>query len=653
MGKTCQTPVFPLKHIGVVRFRPAFFVFLLCFFTFAYFHQGGGWNQNARFAEIRAIVEEGRFTIDNFLVYRGSAENAMAVGADTYSWDVPLHRETIKDGEFTREGTIYRLCWKGPAGTQFLPVNGRALQADNALEVVVGSETCSGDIGYSPTGHFHSNKPPGLSLLATPVYFVAYHLEQKLGFNADSARVLNFNQWLCSVFTVGLASAIGVILVWRMGTRIFPEHPRAALGAALTFGFGTTFFPFGTLLFDHNVTAVLLFGSFAAIRRERLVLGGLCAGLAALCNYLAGLPGAVFGIWALYRSVRAREFGDVGSLSPAQTALRFLAGVVPCFIILLTYNAMAFGTVFALNTSFQNPQFREPGTFLGMFGPPSWFAAQALTVSPWRGLFVLSPVLLLALPPLFRWPRHRRAELRVIVFMMVFFFFVNICFTGFHGGMSAGPRYLIPLLPFLCLGLVPAFARFPRFTTALAAFSIFQQTLLTATDVMNPVGVHDIAWQNTPNEWKEKLYGDSIVWRYAWPLFAQGRADAIIRDEFDEWEKQNFTWTSEQKSRAKSRMDRGIGDTVPLAAMPGPVSVNVVSAFEGGYFQLTVAEADSDMTHSREAHWASFNLGEFFSIGNSLSFAQSRWSLLPLLLLWIYGGKVLWQKGIKTKDSIA
>src|SRR5712671_2263245 len=50
--------------------RAEWLLFFACFFAFAYFNQGGGWNQNARFAEVRAIVEEGRFAIDDYLVYR-------------------------------------------------------------------------------------------------------------------------------------------------------------------------------------------------------------------------------------------------------------------------------------------------------------------------------------------------------------------------------------------------------------------------------------------------------------------------------------------------------------------------------------------------------------------------------------------------------
>ena len=44
-------------------------VFALTLFGVAYFHQGGGWNQNVRFALVRAIVEEGTFFIDSYLVY--------------------------------------------------------------------------------------------------------------------------------------------------------------------------------------------------------------------------------------------------------------------------------------------------------------------------------------------------------------------------------------------------------------------------------------------------------------------------------------------------------------------------------------------------------------------------------------------------------
>lgn len=585
----------------------SFLLFILSWLTFGWFHQGGGWNQNARFAEVRAIVEQGRFAIDDFLIYK--TDGVLRV------------RDISRNGIHVRDGV---LCWQGGGYVEPVPVDGSPFPA-GANAVVIGKDTSTGDIGYSPDGHFYSNKPPGTSLLAVPVYFIAYHLERALGWSPDHWWVINVNLWLCSLFTVSLASAICVVLVWQTGRDLFPQHPRAALAAALVFGFGTPFFPFGTLLFDHNLTAALLLGSFRATRADRPFLAGGLAGIAAVTNYLAAIPGVAFGVWALCRH-RCH-------------AWRYIVGVVPPAIALLTYNTVALGSPFTLNTSFQNPMFKETApAFLGMFTLPSWFATQVITISPWRGIFVLAPALILAVAALFRWPSEHRAERRLIVGIAAFFFLINISFNGFHGGMAAGPRYLVPALPFLCIALVPAFAHWPIAGGLLSMIGIVQQFLLTVTDALNPVGITDHAWQNHPDEWKEKLGGNSIVWRYAWPVFSEGRAWPVIRAEFVENgpyrptdASSSFLYIGTGETYPQwVRVLNGEPEPVPLAAMPGPVSMNVVSAFEGGFFQLS-------QPHSKEATWAAFNVGEFW-------LPESRGSVLPLLGIWVGAAFVAWRR---------
>ena len=63
MGRTHETfschPMLMLKT-SVTEHRIQWLLFTTAFIAFAYFHQGGGWNQNVRFAMVRAIVEEGR-----------------------------------------------------------------------------------------------------------------------------------------------------------------------------------------------------------------------------------------------------------------------------------------------------------------------------------------------------------------------------------------------------------------------------------------------------------------------------------------------------------------------------------------------------------------------------------------------------------------
>lgn len=648
-------------------------VFTLSFVTFAWFHQGGGWNQNARFAEVRAIVEQGRFAVDDYLVYRpGQGRHLVRPQVVRGEFSFGGVRRQLSWGDWKNLGTTEKPRWRqmGALGESLDP---------SATLAIIGEDTCTGDVGVAPDGHFHPNKPPGASLLAVPPYFAIFHIERLLGIDPDDWWVMTVNAWLCSVLTVGLASALGVVLVLRVASQMWPGKIGAALAAALSFGFGTTYFPFGTLMFDHNITAVLLLASFAAVRNGRPGSAGMWAGVAAVTNYLAAIPGAFFALWALCSrrqqeagtlecGVRNAERGNESraddvenphstlrtphSDQPAScrrqlrwdAALRFSLGVLPSLVVLLAYNVAAFGSPFALNTSFQNPAFKEiEPAFLGMFTMPGWFSTLVITISPWRGVFVLSPVIIAAVAYLFLPGKMKAlgAERRLIVACAAFFFVVNICFNGFHGGFAAGPRYLIPAMPFVCLALVPAFARWPRVTTLLAAVSIVQQTLLTVTDALNPLGMGAHAWVDHPDEWKEKITGNSIVWRYAWPMFARGRAWPVIDAEFDEWlrdervklEKNDLpaaaadTQIAKLRTETRAKIERGEEEPVWLAAMPGPVSTNTLGVWDGIYFLHFPA-------HSPATEWAAFNVGE-------LIFPKSRWSVAPLFALWIAGAFAL------------
>src|SRR3954468_19281767 len=51
------------------RRRHEWLLFTAAFIAFAWFHQGGGWNQNSRFAMVRSIAERGTLFIDSYMVY--------------------------------------------------------------------------------------------------------------------------------------------------------------------------------------------------------------------------------------------------------------------------------------------------------------------------------------------------------------------------------------------------------------------------------------------------------------------------------------------------------------------------------------------------------------------------------------------------------
>ena len=648
----------------MTRFRRLdLLLFVACFFAFAYFHQGGGWNQNSRFAEVRAIVEEGRFAIDDFLVYK---HDPAQPGGDRFI------RVPLDHAEYTFGGERYRLSWVDQEWNLY-PVT-EAPAAPDLKKAALIEQCSSGDIGYVPaTGQFHPNKPPGTTFLGVPAYWLIYHFERLAGFNPDDWWILTLNAWLTSVWSVGLVSALACVLFFRLARDFSGGEILPAALATLAFAFGTTFFPFGTIFFDHNLTAGFLLAAFFCLWRVRqragendefrmsndegrrrgaqassgwglFFLSGACAGIAAITNYIAAPASAAIGIYALLATrhpAHARRWNW-------KAAAYFTLGVLPLLLLICWYNKVNFGSPFKLANDFQNPLFKDTAAFLGMFNWPSPYVAALITVSPYRGVFFLAPVLVMGCYGLVVWLREKTytAEARLCLAMFVFFFLVNASFNGYHGGFSAGPRYLVPGLPFLALPLVVAFARHKALTGVLALISVCNQLLLTATDAQNPIAVGGHARNDHREDFFNNLVGD-----YAWPLFAYGRAWPMLNQLLEiqmTKESEDLDESGVDDAEKTQRLDAlrrdyraGMlrGDVSPflLSAIDGPVSVNPIGVYEG---LLTFAFFPP---HSRECDWNSFDIGEFL-------FPKSRWSLLPLLL--VTGGlSFLLVRGARKEDG--
>ena len=575
------------------------------------------------------MAEEGRFAIDDYLVYQPSTDKG------------DLIRLPTQKAEYTLGGKRFRLCWVDMEWT-FYPVGDHPL-GEGVEKAAMVELCCSGDIGYVPwTGHFHPNKPPGSSFLALPGYFIIWHVEKWFGINPDHWWILDVNAWLVSVCSVALISALGCVLFFRLALDFAEGALLPALLATVTFAFGTTFFPFSTLLFDHNLTASLLVAAFYFLRivkkglpetaqNRALFLAGLCAGLAAITNYIAAVVVIFLGIYALLADDRT---------SPNwRLAILYSIGVIPPFLLICWYGWACFGSPFKLSTDFQNPLFKDTNAVLGMFGMPSGWSLSILLVSPFRGLFYFSPVLIMGVVGIVVWLLNRKlvAEARLCLAISVFFYLVTASFNGYHGGYAAGPRYLIPGIPFLALPLAVAFSRWRVITSALALVSICANVLLTATDAQNPVGVggHTRA-EGKHSEWTYDLIGE-----YAWPLFVSGRAWPLLHQQIEMYldkEREHITTETDSPAEQKKRegeirsqlmssIDRAEASPFLLGSIEGPVSVNPMGPYEGLFtYQFFPPR-------SPQCVWASFNLGEFL-------WPQSRWSLLPLLL--ISGGLCFW-----------
>jgi hypothetical protein len=582
---------------------------------YGYFHPGGGWNQNARFALVRAIVEDHRFTIDSFLVY--------ARGDDALV-RLPVHDATVERG-----GVTEVLTWAGTDKRQ-VPISPRA--PAEAPRVVADNVAATGDLAFYD-GHFHPNKAPGTSFAAVPAYALLNIVERAAGARIDSWRVLTLNAWLTSFLSVGLLSAAGLVVFYRVARRM-SGSPRAVMLATLGFGFGTLYWPYATGLREHNIIAVALLFAYGCLmtmkesevpagRRLLLAgLAGLAGGWAVITNYTVIVAVALLAAYLLLVCWRRKPW-------PALVA--FSVGAALPLALLAAYNLACFGRILTTNYAYENILFLSTRpALLGVLDWPRLDVAVMLTVTPFRGVFVSSPVLVLGVLGLRRLFREKEWRLDGLLFLalLAFFFVFNCSFNGWHGGWATGPRYLLPAFPFLALPMVRVLERPRPWAIAVIAVSCALNLLAITVDPEAPVGTAGHAIKPGVPAWMHSPLLD-----YQWPLFTEGYARPVVEAQRDgivervrmQWAKEGRTPDAIQQGALAVRQEidgsiaRGENDPLQLAAVRGFVSANPMGVYEDWYFR-------NFPQGSPEAEGNAFNVGEWLWPG-------SRASVLPLLVV--------------------
>ncbi len=360
------------------------------------------------------------------------------------------------------------------------------------LSAVVDRGTLSID-DYPPTpdssehaGHRYSNKAPGLPLVAAPVYALA----RAVPFTRGDRPLGDLHRAIVRIAIVGIPFVLCGVMLLLLARRLGSSEA-TGVRTVLAFGLGTIAWVHATLFSGHLTAAACGLGAFVILQRLRrdpdaaravgwAATAGALAGLGVLMDFMGVVAAGVLTLYAMLSSLRPRA------------VVAYLCGGLTMAFVLAAYNARCFGSLVALSYgSLADPEFAAgaSGGVLGV-GAPDLAALAALLGSPSRGLFFLSPVLLLAVAGFVSaWKAgHHRVEIAVCLGVTLGVLLVNAGFYGWHGGWTHGPRYLVAALPFLAVGLLFAPLRGWPFWAALG-LSIAQ---IAPAVAVNPHAPHEI-----------------------------------------------------------------------------------------------------------------------------------------------------------------
>lgn len=333
-------------------------------------------------------------------------------------------------------------------------------------------------------GRLYSDKGPVQPLLAVPVFALGKAVGVE---DATLLRVRgNLGLWWVtlwmSVVPVLAIGGIGVGVVRRLFTGGKADSERLGarhIVAPLVVCAGTTLFAYATELYAHSLTALLGWGCWLLVSRSPLSLGraalaGAVAGMAVAVEYQMAIVVMVVAAVLVIR----KQWSRLGA---------FVASGLPFAVGLAAYQWAVFGDPLSVSYG-QKPIRSEEPAILGL--PDPWHLVQVLVGS--RGLLVLTPVVGLGVAGLIFLARQRSGEARdhgrVGLVVLAAYVLMQAAWPNPWGGQSPGPRYVIPALPFLIVGVAAIWNRAHRVRLVVVAWSVFAMTTVLVTLHLVPVG---------------------------------------------------------------------------------------------------------------------------------------------------------------------
>jgi len=373
----------------------------------------------------------------------------------------------------------YFILWSGAAE------NGRFALTRS----IVDDQTIIIDKYYNQTadrayynGHYYSDKAPGGSFLAVPVYaawkFVYNFFPQ--GFRAQYSGSTDFivyqrineediiiivnpgffiltSMILVTIFTSSLFSSLTVLLVYKISRYLTKKKSHRIL-LAVIFGAGTLIFHYAIVFLGHSIETFFVFLAFYLLFKMRnekkydlkyFLASGVSAGYAITSGYPSMLIALACLAYAFSFKYNKNYFFMIG----------LILGLLPLFI----YNFLIFSNPFDITSAHVDPKILQPESKelllqgVGFSYIPNPLVILQLTVLPYKGMFFYYPILIFSLFGLFYMYKEYRLEAILIAISLIGFLIVFSSFVDWWHGGYFGFRHFLSIYPFLMLPLAYCF----------------------------------------------------------------------------------------------------------------------------------------------------------------------------------------------------
>lgn len=301
-------------------------------------------------------------------------------------------------------------------------------------------------------GHFFSLFPPGASVFALPLYFI--------GLKIGATQLMTF--MVSTVFAL-----FTMLLMLRFGKKI-GLHWSTALFAAIAFGFATNAWGYSVTFVAHLISAFCILGGiYLAYLTEKkwwhIALVWFLYSVAVFVdfpNLFIFIP--IVGLMSL----NAFEFSETPSRMHLKVNLRYvLAPLVFVFLMSLYgyYNYVNFGKASTLSNTLPRVESviavqkniehvnRETNAFNALDTRNMLGGFQSFLISSDRGVLVYSPVILLFVFGAFLMKRKLKLLKVSLVAAAATCLTLYTMFGDPYGGWAFGSRYLIAIMPELCI----------------------------------------------------------------------------------------------------------------------------------------------------------------------------------------------------------